>query len=121
LFTKKFVLPGQTVNSAYYCDVLRQLREDWRILLPELWRQKVWPLHHDSAPSHTFFVTREFFTKNNRLSSLPTLLFPVSRLTMKLRCRHFDTVEVIEAELQAVLKTLTERDFQDALRKWQKR
>jgi hypothetical protein len=28
--------------------------------------------------------------------------------------RHFDTIEVIEAESQAVLNTLTEHDFQDA-------
>jgi hypothetical protein len=46
-------------------------------------------------------------------------LFP--RLTMKLKGRHFGTVEVIEAESQAVLKTLTEHDFQDTFKKYQKR
>jgi hypothetical protein len=35
--------------------------------------------------------------------------------------RRFDTIEVIEAESQAVLNTLTEHDFQDAFKKWQKR
>jgi hypothetical protein len=34
--------------------------------------------------------------------------------------RHFDTLEVIQAELQAVLNTLTERGFQDAFRRWEK-
>jgi hypothetical protein len=29
---------------------------------------------------------------------------------------HFDTIEVIEAESQDVLNTLTEHDFQDALK-----
>jgi hypothetical protein len=38
-----------------------------------------------------------------------------------LKGRHFVTTEVIEAELQAVLNTLTEHDFQDAFKKWQKR
>jgi hypothetical protein len=33
-------------------------------LLPKLWWQKNWLLHHDNAPSHTSFFTREFFTKN---------------------------------------------------------
>jgi hypothetical protein len=33
-----------------------------------------------------------------------------------LKGRHFDTLEVIEAELQVVLNTLTEHDFQDAFR-----
>jgi hypothetical protein len=31
--------------------------------------------------------------------------------------RHFDATEVIEAESQAVLNTLIEHDFQDALKK----
>jgi hypothetical protein len=34
---------------------------------------------------------------------------------------HFDAIEVMEAESQAVLNTLTEQDFQDAFKKWQKR
>jgi hypothetical protein len=41
-------------------------------------------------------------------------------LKIKLKSRHFDTIEVIEAESQAVLNTLTEHDFQDAFKKWQK-
>jgi hypothetical protein len=46
-------------------------------------------------------------------------LFP--RLKIKLKGRRFDTIEVIQAESQAVPNTLTEHDFQDALKKWQKR
>jgi hypothetical protein len=34
--------------------------------------------------------------------------------------RHFDTIEVMEAESQAVLNILMEHDFQDAFEKWQK-
>jgi hypothetical protein len=41
-------------------------------------------------------------------------------LKIKPRGRHFDTIEVIEAESQVVLNTLTEHDFQDAFKKWQK-
>jgi hypothetical protein len=37
---------------------------------------------------------------------------------MKLKGRHFETIEVIEAESQVVLNTLTEHDFQDAFKKW---
>jgi hypothetical protein len=33
---------------------------------------------------------------------------------MKLKGCHFDTIQVKEAELQAVLYTLAEHDFQDA-------
>jgi hypothetical protein len=42
-------------------------------------------------------------------------------LKIKLKGHHFDTTEVIEAKLQAVLNTLTEHEFQDAFKKWQKR
>jgi hypothetical protein len=38
-------------------------------------------------------------------------------LKIKLKGRYFDTIEVIEAELQAVLNTLTEHNFQDAVKK----
>jgi hypothetical protein len=38
-------------------------------------------------------------------------------LKVKLKGLHFDTLEVIEAELQAVPSTLTEHDFQDAFKK----
>jgi hypothetical protein len=84
-----------------------------------------WLLHHDNAPSH-FFFTREFFTKNNMtvvphppyspdLAPCDLSLFP--RLKIKLKGRRFDAIEVIEAELQAMLNTLTEHDFQDAFKK----
>jgi hypothetical protein len=38
---------------------------------------------------------------------------------MKLKGRHSDTIDVIEAESQAVLNTLTEHDYQDAFKIWQ--
>jgi hypothetical protein len=39
-------------------------------------------------------------------------------LRIKPKGCHFDTTEVIEAE--SVLNTLTEHDFPDAFKKWQK-
>jgi hypothetical protein len=47
--------------------------------------------------------------------SLYCSLFP--RLKIKLKDRHFDTIEMIEAESQAVMNALTEQVFQDAFRK----
>jgi hypothetical protein len=35
---------------------------------------------------------------------------------IKLKGRHFDTTEVMEAESQAVLNALTEQDFQDPIK-----
>jgi hypothetical protein len=62
---KDFVLEDQTVNSAYYLDVLRRLLENVRRLLPEIWWQTNWLLHHD----------REFFLQKTAwLSPPPTPL-----------------------------------------------
>jgi hypothetical protein len=43
------------------------------------------------------------------------LLFP--KIKLKLRGRRFDKLEEIQAELQRVLDTLTEKDFQEAFQK----
>jgi hypothetical protein len=50
---------------------------------------------------------------------LTLVCFP--RIKTKLKGRHFDTTEVIEAESQTVLNILAEHDFQEAFKKWQKR
>jgi hypothetical protein len=41
-------------------------------------------------------------------------------MKIKLKGRYFDTIEVTEAESQAVLNTFTDHDFQDAFKQWQK-
>jgi hypothetical protein len=86
----------------------------------QLFRQENWFLHHNNGLSHTTFMTMDFFDQK-RLSSSPTLLFSVLRLKRKLKGRHLDTTEVMEAESQAVLNVLKEDDFQDAFEEWQKR
>jgi hypothetical protein len=44
-------------------------------------------------------------------------LFP----KMRLKGRRFDTIEEIQTESQRVPDTLTEKDFQEAFRKWRRR
>jgi hypothetical protein len=63
----------------------------------------------------------EFFMKNNidycPLFTLLACYGPPQVFTVS---HHFNIIEVIEAESQAVLSTPTEHDFQDELIKWQK-
>jgi hypothetical protein len=103
---KEFVLAGQTVDSAYYCDILRRLHENVRRIRLELWRQKYWFLHHDNAEIPTSFFTGEFFIKNN-MTVVPHpfhfSLFP--RLKIKVKGRHFDTIEMVEAEALRTVRT----------------
>jgi hypothetical protein len=46
------------------------------------------------------------------------LTFLFSRLKIKLKGRHFDTIDVVDAENMAVLKTLIEHEFQDTFKIW---
>jgi hypothetical protein len=70
------------------------------------------------AASHRFLLLLLIFDPKQRDCRPPLThshyfhLFP--RLKLKLKGLYFDTVEVIEAESQAVLNALTEHDFQDA-------
>jgi hypothetical protein len=60
----------------------------------------------------------EFLTRNNMTAVLhPSNVSLFSKLKIKPKGRHF---EVREAESQALLNALTEHDFQDAFKKWQK-
>jgi hypothetical protein len=60
----EFVPPNITVNSDFYCDVLRHLTENVLRKRPELWRNHNW-LHHDNTPAHMSLKTTEFVTNNN--------------------------------------------------------
>jgi hypothetical protein len=72
--------------------------------------------------SHFLFHQGIFCQKAILPLSPTTLLFSLSpQLKIKLKGHRFDTIEVIEAGSQVVLNTLTEHDFQDAFKKWQKR
>jgi hypothetical protein len=54
----------------------------------------------------------KLLTKNITIIPHPPY-FSLSQLKIKLKGRHFDTVEVIKAESQVVMNTLTAHDFQD--------
>jgi hypothetical protein len=99
---KKFLPPRQTVNHAFYKDVLEQFQK---------WVQRVqkdiagdWLLHHDDVPAHTALSIREFLEKKN----IPTLTHPpyspdpapcdfylFAKLKSKLKNHNFETVENI--------------------------
>jgi hypothetical protein len=43
--------------------------------------------------------------------------FLFSKIKLRLKGRRFDTIEMIQAESQRVLDTVTEKDFQEAFKK----
>jgi hypothetical protein len=66
------------------------------------------------------FFTRKFLAKNNTtVVPNPPYFFMFPRLKLKLKGRHFDTIEMIVTESRA-MNTLTEHDFQDVFKNWLK-
>jgi hypothetical protein len=51
ILNKKFVPPGQTVNHAFYKNVLERLRKRVQRVRTDI--AEDWVLHHDNAPVHT--------------------------------------------------------------------
>jgi len=91
---KKFVPTGQTVNSGFYGDILRQLHENMRRRCPKLWREQTWLLHHDNVPSHNSVLTQQFLAKKKMaviphplyspdLAPCDFFLFPKMKLKLK--------------------------------------
>jgi hypothetical protein len=52
IILSEFVPQGQTVNSAFYEEVLQHLRESFWLKRPEKWRN-IWMVHHNNLPCHT--------------------------------------------------------------------
>jgi histone-lysine N-methyltransferase SETMAR len=87
-------------------------------------------LHHENAPSHTSVLTQQLLVKY-RMAVIPHppyspdlarchfFLFP--KMKSKLVGCRSDTIELIQAESQKVLDTLTEKDFWEAFQKWSRR
>jgi hypothetical protein len=66
------------------------------------------------------FSPGDFFYQKRHVILHPPYFSLLPSLKIKLKGCHFDTIEVIEAESQAVLNILTEHNFQDAFTKRQK-
>jgi transposase len=104
---KEFVPPGQIVNGNFYCDVLRQLRENVQRKRPVKWQNNSWALHHDNAPAHTSLLVQQFLTSTKTtviphplyspdLAPCDFFIFP--KMKLKLKGRRFESIEEIQAE-----------------------
>jgi len=125
---KEFVPPGQTVNHAFYKDVLKRLRKRVQRVRTDI--ADDWVLHHDNAPAHTALSVREFLVKKN----IPVLSYPpyspdlascnfslFSKLKLTLKGHHFGTMENVQNVVTDKLHILTENDFRYCYDQWKKR
>jgi hypothetical protein len=123
---REFVPPNTMGNSDFYCDVLRRLRENVRRKRPELWRNHNWLPHHHNAHVHTYLQATEFVTNNNMTivshppyspDLAPCDLALFSKLKMKLKGRHFETMSGIQRESKAIIDSMKENYFHGALKR----
>jgi hypothetical protein len=71
----EFVPEGQTVNAAFYVEILKRLRGCVHRVQPNLRGDSRWILNKDNAPSHTALIAHEFFgAQFNHCDGPPTLL-----------------------------------------------
>jgi hypothetical protein len=91
-----------------------------RIFHPELWLQELAVASQQHTITHFLFHQRNFDQQHGRCLTT-TLPFSDSLTEDKWKSHHYDTTGVINKESQAVLNILTEHDFQDIFKKWQKR
>jgi hypothetical protein len=115
---KELILAGQSVKPTHttvklYCDCVKMCEDFGPNFGDKRTGYCITTRHHLAF----LFSPRNCLPNATRQPSCyPTFLFP--RLKVKLKGSHFYTIEVMEAESQAVLNTLTEHDFQDAFKIW---
>jgi len=116
---KEFAPPGQTVNHAFYKDVLEQLRKQVQRVRRDI--ADDWVLQHDNTPVHIALSIREFLGKKNipicphppySPDLAPCDFYLFRKLKLKLKGHHFRTMEYIQKIVTHWLNTFTENYLQ---------
>jgi alpha-L-fucosidase len=58
----EFIPQGQSINQAYYVEILKRLFEAARRKRPELWPND-WILHYDNASAHKTLPVKQFMAQ----------------------------------------------------------
>ncbi len=123
---KEFVPPGQTVNAAFYEQVLKRLLQRIRRVRPELHRTGSWVLLHDNAPAHAAIRVRQFLAQRSvtvidhppyspDLAPADFFLFP--RLKIALKGTRFEDLDDIQESVTTTLQTIPAEAFSGSFHK----
>ncbi len=135
-----FAPQGMTIDTEYYCGILRKLKNRIRKKRPGMWKggvdghtDKDFVLHHDNAPSHTAARTLDLIGQSdiNLLAHsqyspdlAPADFFLFSILKQKLRGRKFASIPAVQDEVRKILRDIDEEDFTSGIRelgiRWKK-
>ncbi len=130
LILKHWVPKGQSITAAYYIEVLKKLRRKIAKKRPEMWAANSWVLHHDNAPAHSAFATRNFLAKTSTavlehpayspdLAPNDFFMYPKTKEPMK--GAHFQSEEVMKGACSGVMASMQEEDFQGCFESWKSR
>jgi len=123
---KEFVPAGQTVNSAFYEEVLKRLLRRIHRVRPGLHRTGQWMLLHDNSPAHCAIRVHQFLAQrvvavldhppySPNLAPADFFLFPRLKSIMKGLC--FADVATIQEGVTAVLRSILTEAFADSFQK----
>jgi len=109
---KEFVPVGQTVNSAFYEEVLKLLLRRIHHVRPELQKTGQWMLLHDNAPAHCVIRVHQSLAQHGVAvldhppyfpDLAPADFFVFPRLKSIMKGAHFADVAAIQEHVTAVL------------------
>jgi histone-lysine N-methyltransferase SETMAR len=118
----EFVPDSQTVNKAFYLQVLKRLHDAVSRKGPELWQSGSQRLHRNNAPAHKDLSVKQLFTENSmtQLIHLPYssdlapcdfILFPQMKKVLK--GKSYTDMEEVKKKITETLKGITLQEFQD--------
>ncbi len=127
-----FALPRVTIDTEYYCRVLKKLKSCIRKKRPGMWRGSVdghtdrnYVLHHNNAPSHMATRTLALIRESNidllahpqySPDLAPADFFLFSVLKKQLHSQKFTNIPEVQAEVKHIFKELDKEEFTPAIR-----
>ena len=121
-----WVPTGQTVNKAYYVEVLSEFRKRFRWKRPALLKPGQRYFQQNNAPVHNSILVTDYLTKmgiktvphppySSDLAACDFLLFP--KLQENLKGCRYETIEEMKEAVTKVIDTLTQEDFHGAFQR----
>ena len=97
---------GQTINTEYYVEVLKRLRDAMRRKRPCFWSSGDWLLHHNNALAHSLNIMQQFLAKDKVVQLrqppynpdiAPCDFWMFQKLKMALKGKRFEDIETIQS------------------------
>ena len=118
-----WVPTGQTVNTEYYVEVLREFRKRFRQKRPALYQSAQWHFHQDNTPSPTTpslsqtiwprWASRQFLS----VPIIQTLLPVTFGYSVSLEAVVMRQLRRMKETVTKVIDTLSQEDFDGAFQK----